>query len=210
MNEPKKDEPEKSRPAQGTPGGSPGIAGSFPASIGNRIEKKLEEAEISLPPEERKQVGLVVEQVIETSEFFSGPQPSPISLEEYERVCPGAAEKLLQSGFAEQRHRQAWEMRTLDQKDRIIDLDHRDSTYAMTGLIFGFIALLAILGIGVFALATGHAEIAAGCLGGSFIAAVASVFVNGRTRRPFTTGDANAKADSGVQSRSLGTNRKNR
>lgn len=40
------------------------------AAINRNIEKKLEEAEISLPPEERRRVGMVVEQIIEKSQFF--------------------------------------------------------------------------------------------------------------------------------------------
>lgn len=86
-------------------------------------------------------------------------------------------------GVDEQKHRHSWEDRTLDQKSRVIDLDHRDATYAMAGLVFGFLALLVILAVGVYALGTGHTEVAIGCLSGGFIAAVASVFVNGRTRK---------------------------
>lgn len=86
-------------------------------------------------------------------------------------------------GFDEQKHRHTWEIRTLDQKDELIRLDHRDATYAMTGLILGFLALLAILGIGVYALEIGHVKIAAACLTGSFAAAAASVFINGRIKK---------------------------
>jgi uncharacterized membrane protein len=138
---------------------------------------------------------MVFKQFIKKSQYFSGPQPPPELLAKYEQVCPGWAEKLLQMGVNEQQHRHAWDTRTLDQKDRMIDLDHRDATYAMTGLVLGFLALLAILGVGVYALSTGHIEIAAGCLGGGFIAAVAGVFVNGRSRKPPVTSDTAEKSE---------------
>jgi uncharacterized membrane protein len=176
--------------------GSSSLVEQSIAARDKNIEDELEEAEISLPPEERKRVRMVVEQIIEKSQFFSGPQPSPELLAKYEEVCPGSADKLLQMGFDEQRHRHAWEIRALDQKDRIIDLDHRDATYAMTGLILGFFALLVILGVGVYALATGHMEVAIGCLGGGFLAAVVSVFVNGKTRKTPTTDDTATEANS--------------
>lgn len=169
------------------------------AAINKKIEKVLEEAKVSLPPEERKRVGMVVEQVFEKSQFFSGPQPSPELLEKYEHICPGSAEKLLQMGFSEQQQRHAWEKRMLDQKDRVIELDHRDATYAMTGLILGFLALLVILGVGVYALSSGHVEVAIGCLGGGFIAAVASVFVNGRSRKPHIANNAKIEDDSAAK-----------
>lgn len=99
-------------------------------------------------------------------------------------------------GVDEQKHRHSWENRKLDQKDRVIDLDHRDVTYAMAGLVFGFLALLFILGVGVYALTAGHTEVAIGCLSGGFIAAVASVFVNGKTRKPTQAESTETKSSS--------------
>jgi uncharacterized membrane protein len=197
MNQEKKgkSEPEQTHPF--FPDGDLSREEVVEETIHKNIEKKLEEAEITLPPEKRKRVGLVVEQVIEESQFFSGPQPSPELLEKYERICPGWAEKLLQMGVNEQKHRHACEMRALDQQDRVLDLDNRDTTYAMTGLVFGFLALLVILGVGVYALVIGQTKVAIGCLGGGFIAAVVGVFVNGRSQKLPTTNtapEANSKS----------------
>jgi uncharacterized membrane protein len=184
MSEPKKNDSSLQRFEPSLPDANQEAGDSALAAIIENVNKKLEEARISLRPEERKRVGHVIaEEVIEKIQFFSGPQPPPVLLAEYERICPGWAEKLLQMGVDEQLHRHKSEMRALDQKDQVISLDHRDATYAMTGLIFGFLALLVILGVGVYALSTGHIEVAVGCLGGSLIAAAVSVFVNGRTRR---------------------------
>ena len=98
-------------------------------------------------------------------------------------------------------------MRSLDQKNRVIDLDHRDATYAMTGLILGFLALLVILGIGAYALAIGHKEVAVGYLGGGFVVAVASVFVNGRSRKPHPVSKAMAEAAPAPKAQPEETNR---
>jgi hypothetical protein len=57
-------------------------------------------------------------------------------------------------------------------------------------LVVGFFAFLVIIGVGVYALATGHVDVAIGCLGGGFIATVAGVFVKGRNRKPSTTNEA--------------------
>jgi uncharacterized membrane protein len=164
------------------------------AALTTNIDKKLEEARISLPPEERKRVGLVIEEVIEKSQFFSGPQPPPAMLVEYERVCPGWAEKLLQMGVDEQRHRHLCDRKELDQNDQVIALDHRDATYALTGLIFGFLVLLAILGIGAYALFLGHVNVAIACFGSGFLAAVARVFVRGRDRKQPSVVNAEVKS----------------
>jgi uncharacterized membrane protein len=183
MNEQTKNEPEtKQEPL--LPGGSQRPEDGSLAALTTNIDKKLEEARISLPPEERKRVGLVIEKVIEQSQFFSGPQPPPGMLAEYERICPGWAEKLLQMGVDEQRHRHHCDRQELDQNDQVIALDHRDATYALTGLIFGFLVLLAILGIGAYALFLGHVNVAIACFGSGFLAAVARVFVRGRDRKP--------------------------
>jgi uncharacterized membrane protein len=160
-------------------------------AVVREIEEKLDEARLSLPPEDRKQVKLVVKEVISKEQLFVGPQPPPELLREYENIAPGSASKLLQMGFDEQKHRHAWEMRILSQKDELIRLDRCDFTYAMAGLVLGFLALLAILGVGVYALTIGHVKIAAACLTGSFAAAAASVFINGRIKKLPKEGNQN-------------------
>jgi hypothetical protein len=85
MSEPKDRKSEQQYAGTDSADESTSLEESSLAAINKNIEKKLEEAEISLPPEERKRVRMVVEQVIEKSEFFSGPQPSPELLEKYER-----------------------------------------------------------------------------------------------------------------------------
>jgi hypothetical protein len=72
MGEQKKSELELKREPLLPDGSQSSEEGSL-ASLTTNIEKKLEEARISLPPEDRKRVGLVIEEAIEKSQFFSGP-----------------------------------------------------------------------------------------------------------------------------------------
>jgi uncharacterized membrane protein len=97
-------------------------------------------------------------------------------------------------GVDEQRHRHLCDRKELDQNDQVIALDHRDATYALTGLIFGFLVLLAILGIGAYALFLGHVNVAIACFGSGFLAAVARVFVRGRDRKQPSVVNAEVKS----------------
>lgn len=69
------------------------------SSLGSSVEKGLEEAEISLPPEQRKKVSLVVERVIEQSQYFSGPQPSPAMLEGIRAGLPRLSQETSRNGI---------------------------------------------------------------------------------------------------------------
>jgi uncharacterized membrane protein len=209
MSEQKKNEPELRREPL-VPDGSQSPDDGTRAALTTNIDKKLEEARISLPPEDRKRVGLVIEEVIERNQFFSGPQPSPAMLAEYEHVCPGWAEKLLQMGVDEQQHRHLCDRRELDQNDQVIALDHRDATYALTGLIFGFLALLAILGFGAYALLLGHVKVAMACFGSGFLATVAGVFVRGRDRKSPPADNAGVKSAQAPKPQPTGQKRKKR
>jgi len=185
------------RSTEGGAESSDGEAGDLPAGIELLIEginRKLAGSKPPLPPEERRKVSnSIIAQSVTTREVFHGPLPPPNLLKEYEEICPGWATKILQMGLDEQQHRFRWEQRALDQNDRLIDLDHRDASYMMTGLILGFLALLVILGVGVYALVIGQTQIAVGCLGGSLIAAVVSVFINGRARQSSKADDGETK-----------------
>jgi len=209
MSDQKKNEPELTQEPLLPDGDRPPEETAL-TTLNTNIDKKLEEARISLPPEDRRRVGLVIEEVIEKSQFFSGPQPSPTMLVEYERICPGWAEKLLQMGVDEQRHRHDCEKKELDQNDQVIALEHQDATYALTGLIFGFLVLLFILGIGAYALFLGHIDVALACFGSGFLAAVARVFVRGRDRKPLPPDKAEVKSDQTQRPQPPSTKRKKR
>lgn len=82
-----------------------------------------------LRPEKREEAGNLVDRLMVTiSEKFSGPLAHPAHLEAYERIVPGAAERLLAMAEGEQGHRH--------RSDR--QAAQFDAFYSMTGLIFGF------------------------------------------------------------------------
>jgi uncharacterized membrane protein len=113
-------------------------------------------------------------------------------------------------GVDEQRHRHICEKKELDQNDQVIALDHRDATYALTGLILGFMVLLIILCIGAYALFLGHVNVAIACFGSGFLATVARVFVRGRDRKPPPTDKAEVKSGQTPKPQSTGPKRKKR
>ncbi len=50
--------------------------------------------------------------------YFSGPIPPPQSLEQYERICPGAANRILKMAEKQSQHRQDLEMKIINSNIR--------------------------------------------------------------------------------------------
>lgn len=147
--------------------------------IVKEIETRLKGA---LPPQQQSKVSKVIkEAIVERQQFFSGPQPPPELLAQYEQVCPGWATKLLQMGIDEQKHRHEQENRLLDQGDHELKLMHRDATYSLAALVLGFIAFLVIALLGYEAMRLGHATIAI-TLFTTFSIGVIGTFIKGRPR----------------------------
>jgi uncharacterized membrane protein len=72
-----------------------------------------------------------------TREIYSGPLPPPDSLEKYNQVLPGAADRILALTESQARHR-------LEVENKIVD---RDTRLQLRGQMFGFaICLVTIVG----------------------------------------------------------------
>jgi uncharacterized membrane protein len=85
---------------------------------------------------------------VQTSAIFSGPLPPPASLEAYERILPGAAERILKMAEDEAVHRRA---RT-DDAGRIDAADRRAYRQeVLRGQLFGFGIGLAAIAAAVYA-----------------------------------------------------------
>lgn len=96
----------------------------------NVSNTQREEASVAeLKDEEVKQV---VSQVIREIQF-SGPIPPPNIINEYEKILPGAADRILAMAEKQSSHRQSMEK-------KMIEAESRDS---LLGILFGF-----LLGIG--------------------------------------------------------------
>lgn len=101
------------------------------------------------PPGEvarREDVERLQSQIVEIrSQTFSGPLPPPQALLDYERACPGAAERILAMAEKQAEHRRAMETRNQVQGGRREQL----------GMALGFVvAMTAILG-GIYLIANG-------------------------------------------------------
>ena len=90
-------------------------------------------------------------------QFRTGPLPQPSDFAQYEEVLSGAAERLLTMAEKEQAHRH--ELEEIDTKH-----DHRQErkglrwggTLTLAGMICALVALLAVLGAGVWLITQGH------------------------------------------------------
>ncbi|MCS6811316.1 MAG: DUF2335 domain-containing protein [Tepidimonas sp.] len=83
---------------------------------------------------------------------WAGPLPPPATLEQFERIVPGAAQRLLAMAETEQKHRHAIESGQLALQQEGVRLAARDSKL---GILASFLGLLASLGTGLTAFLMG-------------------------------------------------------
>ena len=95
--------------------------------------------------------------------------PPPSILEGYERLLPGAAERILAMAEADTKHQHEIELAALRAADGEIK----------RGQIFAFIIGLTALGASMLALAMGSPTVA-GIIGGTTVVGLVSVFIVGR------------------------------
>lgn len=109
--------------------------------------------------------------VVAAKYTFSGPIPPPEALERYEKIAPGAADRILTMAEMEQRHRHAYE-----------DKEQRISFRAVfTTLIFAFLALLIVCAIVIFAISRGMEGTAIATILGA-VASVVGLFLFRKSR----------------------------
>ncbi len=132
-----------------------------------------------MPPEnnqieevQKNKDGKLVEFNQTTAVSFSGPIPPPAILEGYEKIVPGAAERIIKMAENQSEHRQGLE-RT------VIGSDARNSTM---GVIFGFIIGLVGLGAGAYLVKINHPVIGT-VFGGGTICSLVGTFVYGTKSR---------------------------
>jgi len=103
---------------------------------------------------------------------FSGPLPPPAILEGYDRIVPGAAERILAMAEADANHQREIELAALQAADREV----------RRGQIFGFtIGVLALVS-SVIALYMGSPTVA-GIIGGTTVVGLVSAFIIGRVTK---------------------------
>lgn len=114
---------------------------------------------------------------LEIVEGFSGPIPHPQLLQQYDQICPGAADRIIRTMEQEAAHRHAMEGAAL--RADIID--------TRIGQTCAFIIVLATLGIGAYTAING-APITGGIFGTSGVLGVVATFIYGRRKRVNTDG----------------------
>lgn len=106
-------------------------------------------------------------------EYRSGPLPDPSELEEYNRLIPGFAEKLSNDFFANTQHGRNMEKRIVN-----YDLLNRLSKRALA-----LVALLLIIGAGIYFMIKGHATEGAWIIGVSLVGVI-GVIITERANPP--------------------------
>ena len=107
--------------------------------------------------------------IVRQSASFEGPMPPPAILEGYERLVPGAAERILAMAESDTKHQHAIEFSALNAAEGEVK----------RGQIFAFIIGLAALLASMFALYMGSPAVA-GIIGGTTVVGLVSVFIVGR------------------------------
>ncbi len=145
-------------------------------SRGQKSETKpLKPANADLRTELEQQIGPLIsggqrEQVISRvmvmmSEQFHGPIAHPRHMREYEEILPGSAERIVQMAEKAQEHNRTMEARIVS----------AGIWEAKTGMIFGFLALLILIGLGFWAGMAGNNVLAGILLAGGLLGAATTL-----------------------------------
>jgi uncharacterized membrane protein len=131
-----------------------------------------------LPAQQQGKVIRVVREVVERHASFSGPQPPPELLAQYEQICPGWAARLLEMGEREQLHRLDCDKKLLELNRENLRQNDRWIGYSQDGQRLGFAAFIVIAFIGLYALHLGMQVTADVCFG-SFALGIVGLFIKG-------------------------------
>lgn len=119
----------------------------------------------------KEEIKNVVHAAVVEQQQFSGPIPHPDILESYNRILPGAAERILNMAEEEQKHRQYLEKTALQ----------NDKDEAKLGQICAFLIGIVAIVAGTYAAINGSAT-AGGIIGGGGVVGLVSVFILGRKK----------------------------
>lgn len=113
-------------------------------------------------------VNATVSAEIQTASF-SGPMPPPAILAEYEKIVPGAAERILIMAESSMKHQHEYDHAILKVSKQQL----------ARGQIFGFLIGLSAIGASVYSATIGYPWLAA-ILGGTTVVGLVTAFVVGR------------------------------
>lgn len=147
---------------------APGAVSVSEGSLDQRLQTEIDKADDENGDFVKKVASVVLGIVHEES--FSGPLPHPKHLAEYDRVLPGAADRIIAMAEKEQTHRHDWENTSLK----------FDFSYSILGIVLGFLIALALLVLAYISSQAGHQNVALAFLAASTVGMVAS-FIKGRS-----------------------------
>lgn len=139
--------------------------GGLPATLEQTVERLAADPELVAEP---RKLGRALTAVF-TMHFRRGPLPHPQELAEFERVLPGAAERIFAASEKQAAHRMQLEQQT-------ITAQNRQSAH---GQLYGFIIAMVCLILSFAAIMTGH-EVAGTIVGTVDLVALVTVFVLGK------------------------------
>lgn len=142
-------------------------------------------------PEEQRDILLAVR----VTESFSGPLPPPSMFSEYEKILPGAADRIFTLAEGESLHRRSMQERALDSS---VDYGRRGQNFGLFMGLSGIFSGLVIVALGtIFSSGTNSmVALAAGTLlSGGSLATIVSKFIDGpkKEKRQSSTKEESAE-----------------
>ena len=137
-----------------------------------RQKKRQQKPGNHIAPTSQHLTGVDERLVAAIKEEFSGPLPHPEILENYNRIVPGAAERIIQMAESEKEHRHYIEKAAL----------RADIREARLGQIFAFLIGTIAIVCGAYTAIEG-APGAGGVIGGGGVIGLVSVFILGRKKQ---------------------------
>ena len=109
---------------------------------------------------------------------FVGPLPPPGMLEQYDKICPGAATRIIDAAYEEGVHRHAVENKALDAN---IEAMRRQFAEARVGQVFALIIAIAFVIVGGYVSIRGQ-PVSGTILGGVGLGGIVTAFIVGRSK----------------------------
>lgn len=115
--------------------------------------------------------------VVSYAAHFSGPLPPPPILEQYERVCPGASDRIFGMAESEAEHRRGIENRAVDAD---IEAMRRQFGEARLGQVFAFLISIAFVVSGAYVVSATGQTATGLILSAAGLTTIVATFIRGR------------------------------
>ncbi|MEK7117594.1 MAG: DUF2335 domain-containing protein [Patescibacteria group bacterium] len=125
-----------------------------------------------MPPKNQDNKPVQINNQLQITEHFSGPLPHPKILEHYDRIVPGAADRIIKKFESQTEHRQFLENKVIN----------GDNFRATLGLIFGFIIAMSAIFGGIYTALQGYQWLG-GSLSFAGLALLVGAFVKNRHQK---------------------------